>query len=97
MSSEFDAFAAREPYFAVLTAPRFLRANLYRHPQVVATTDRGKEVIRDLFLAYQADPDEWAPAGKATNLRDIADYIAGMTDRFALREHERMTGRRLFD
>ena len=76
---------------------RFLRANLYRHPQVVATTDRGKEVIRDLFLAYQADPDEWAPAGKATNLRDIADYIAGMTDRFALREHERMTGRRLFD
>lgn len=76
---------------------RFLRANLYRHPQVVATTDRGKEVIRDLFLAYQADPGEWAPARKATNLRDIADYIAGMTDRFALREHERMTGRRLFD
>ncbi len=76
---------------------RFLRANLYRHPQVVATTDRGKEVIRDLFLAYQADPGEWVPARKATNLRDIADYIAGMTDRFALREHERMTGRRLFD
>jgi dGTPase len=76
---------------------RFLRTNLYRHPQVLATTDRGKEVIRDLFHAYQADPGEWAPAGKTTNLRDIADYIAGMTDRFALREHERMTGRRLFD
>ena len=76
---------------------RFLRANLYRHPQVVATTDRGKEVIRDLFLAYQADPGEWVPARKVTNLRDIADYIAGMTDRFAMREHERMTGRRLFD
>jgi len=76
---------------------RFLRTNLYRHPQVVTTTDRAKEIIRDLFHAYQSDPGEWALARKQVRLRDIADYIAGMTDRFAMREHERLTGRRLFD
>jgi len=76
---------------------RFLRTNLYRHPQVVTTTDRAKEVIRDLFLSYQAEPGEWALAQPQVRLRDIADYIAGMTDRFAMREHERLTGRRLFD
>ncbi len=76
---------------------RFLRTNLYRHPQVAATTDRAKEVIRELFAAYRADPAEWATAGATASLRDTADYIAGMTDRFALREHERLTGRRLFD
>ena len=76
---------------------RFLRTNLYRHPQVVNTTDRAKEIIRDLFHSYQAKPGEWALARKQVRLRDIADYIAGMTDRFAMREHERLTGRRLFD
>jgi len=76
---------------------RFLRSNLYRHPQVVATTDGAKEVIHDLFHAYQSTPGEWAPAHATPRLRGIADYIAGMTDRFALREHERLTGRRLFD
>ena len=76
---------------------RFLRTNLYRHPQVVTTTDRAKEVIRDLFVAYQDKPGEWALPHREVRLRDIADYIAGMTDRFAMREHERLTGRRLFD
>lgn len=76
---------------------RFLRTNLYRHPQVVSNTDRAKQVIRELFTAYQADPSEWAPASSSTGLRPIADYIAGMTDRFALREHRRITGRQLFD
>ena len=76
---------------------RFLRANLYRHPQVVATTDQAKEVIRDLFAAYRAEPGEWAQGREVVSLRGIADYIAGMTDRFAMREHERLTGRRLFD
>lgn len=75
---------------------RFLRDNLYRHPQVAETTGRAKDVIRELFAAYQAEP----PASLATEgdlPRALADYIAGMTDRFALREHERLTGRRLFD
>ena len=76
----------------------FLRANLYRHPQVTETTDRAKQVIRDLFAAYSNDPAQM-PAEQAragVDPRGLADYIAGMTDRFALREHERLTGRRLF-
>ena len=78
---------------------RFLRHNLYRHPQVVATTDRAKQVVRELFAIYREAPAEWIPAGESrpAGLRQLADYVAGMTDRYALREHERLTGRRLFD
>jgi dGTPase len=76
---------------------RFLRVNLYRHPKVVATTDSAKQVIRDLFEAYRSDPAESAQARFNPTPRGISDYIAGMTDRYALKEHERLTGRRLFD
>jgi dGTPase len=78
---------------------RFLRLNLYRHPQVVATTDRAKQVVRELFAIYREAPAEWIPVGepRVAGLRQLADYVAGMTDRYALREHERLTGRRLFD
>lgn len=77
---------------------RFLRANLYRHPQVVETTLRGQQVVRELFEAYCADPGEMPAqyAQQADLPRATADYIAGMTDRFAIREHERLTGIRLF-
>jgi dGTPase len=76
---------------------RFLRANLYRHPQVVATTDLAREVIRDLFVVYAADPAQMRSQqlGDRSTARAVADYIAGMTDRFALQEHARLTGRRL--
>jgi dGTPase len=78
---------------------RFLRTNLYRHARVVDTTERAKTVIRDLFEAYSGDPAQMpAEHAQRTRLhRSVADYIAGMTDRFALREHERLTGLRLFD
>lgn len=76
---------------------RFLRTNLYRHPQVVATTDSAKQVIRDLFEAYRVDPAELGQGRFEATPRGMADYIAGMTDRYALKEHERLTGRRLFD
>ena len=76
---------------------RFLHANLYRHPQVVATTDSARQVIRDLYAAYSTDPQESAQGRFVATPRGIADYIAGMTDRYALKEHERLTGRRLFD
>jgi len=77
---------------------RFLRSELYRHPQVLATTDQAKQVIRELFGAYLATPSELpAASAAATPLsRRVADYVAGMTDRFALREHYRLTGKRLF-
>ena len=82
----------------VLGLKRFLRLHLYRHPQVVETTSRGKQVVRELFDAYLAAPDEMPPDyADALDLhRTVADYIAGMTDRFAIREHERLTGRSVF-
>ena len=76
---------------------RFLFEHLYRHPRVVETTARGREVVRTLFELYHARPTElprWF-AERADRPRAVADYIAGMTDRFALREHERLTGRSL--
>ena len=76
---------------------RFLFANLYRHPQVVDTTAQARQVVRELFAAYRERPQELRPsfAQRPDRERAVADYIAGMTDRFALREHERFTGRRL--
>jgi dGTPase len=75
----------------------FLLHNLYRHPQVMATTGQAKEVVRELFAAYLAQPAQMPPdfAARPDIPRAVADYIAGMTDRFAAREHERLTGRRL--
>ncbi|MES2482550.1 MAG: deoxyguanosinetriphosphate triphosphohydrolase [Pseudomonadota bacterium] len=75
----------------------FLLRNLYRHPQVMHMTGQARIVVRELFEAYAADPKELpaAYAARPGTARAIADYIAGMTDRFAAREHERLTGRRL--
>ncbi len=77
---------------------RFLFKELYRHPQVNETTVRAKQVIAELFAAYADQPGEMPPehAQRDDKHRAVADYIAGMTDRFAIREHERLTGRHLF-
>jgi len=74
---------------------QFLLHNLYRHPQVNETTGRAKNVVRELFAAYVADPTQMGGGFDARSDREraVADYIAGMTDRFAAREHERLTGR----
>lgn len=86
----------------------FLFRQLYRHPQVAQTMDAAKQVVRELFDAYSQTPAHMQGGAGAHALaaqqaagdvsafhRTVADYIAGMTDRFALREHERLTGRRL--
>jgi dGTPase len=76
---------------------QFLLRNLYRHPQVTATTTQAKQVVRELFGAYMDAPSQM-PAdfcSRSNTARAVADYIAGMTDRFAAREHERLTGRKL--
>ena len=77
---------------------RFLRQNLYRHPQVVETTGRAQHVVADLYALYAGDAELLPSAvrGHAKPYRAVADYIAGMTDRFELREHQRLTGRTLF-
>ncbi len=76
---------------------KFLFAQLYRHPQVMHTTGQAKQVVRELFAVYLDRPQELRAefAARTDRHRAVADYIAGMTDRFALREHERLTGRRL--
>ncbi len=80
-----------------LELKQFLLKNLYRHPQVTEMTIQAQQVVRDLFAAYLGDPGQMQAgfAGRPDTHRAVADYIAGMTDRFAAREHERLTGRRL--
>jgi dGTPase len=80
---------------------RFLNENLYRHEKVRIMTDKAKDRVRDLFQRYMREPGEMAPdfSGPATardcderqRARVVCDYIAGMTDRFAIKEHERLT------
>ena len=85
------------------TLKRFLFKHLYRHPRVMETTGHAQEIVRDLFDAFMARPEEMKAAFTARAIegdrygraRVVADFIAGMTDRFAVREHERLTGRRL--
>jgi len=77
---------------------RFLFKELYRHPQVNETTAKARQVLSELFAAYVAQPTAMPSdfAQREDLHRAVADYIAGMTDRFAVREHERLTGRRVF-
>jgi dGTPase len=76
---------------------RFLYQNLYHHPRVRAVSDNGARILADLFKLFRDDPsrlpvhvrERFAGDGLA---RAIADYAAGMTDRFAMGEHERLLG-----
>ncbi|MEK9775164.1 MAG: deoxyguanosinetriphosphate triphosphohydrolase [Quisquiliibacterium sp.] len=72
----------------------FLHAQLYRHPQVEDVMDKARQAVRTLFDAYRADdrllPDEHRERTQDLGVRAIADYIAGMTDRFALKEVARI-------
>jgi dGTPase len=76
----------------------FLWTHMYRHPALVLIRERAASVVRDLFLTFRDRPDlmsrEWAAksgpldhSGRRERL--VCDYIAGMTDRFALSEHRR--------
>jgi dGTPase len=73
---------------------RFLRDELYRHFRVQRMAAKSKRIVRDLFEAFSADPRLLPPEfqRRATDgaPRAIADYIAGMTDRYAIREHRRL-------
>lgn len=73
---------------------RFMYAALYHHPEQVAAADTARVIVTDLFDAYHADPalmpPEWradCPADDPARSRHIADFIAGMTDRYAERRH----------
>jgi len=75
---------------------RFLRENLYRHYKVNRMRVKASRIVRELYAAFMAEPvllppdyqDKTGDVGKQA--RKIADYIAGMTDRYAIREHRRL-------
>lgn len=73
---------------------QFLRANLYRHYRVNRMSSKAQRIIRELFAAFMADttlmPDEFQQRAQADKPRAVADYIAGMTDRYAIREYRRL-------
>ncbi|MFQ5767003.1 MAG: deoxyguanosinetriphosphate triphosphohydrolase [Acidobacteriota bacterium] len=80
------------------TLKKHLNEHLYRHPQIEATRDRYRTVLDGLFKAYHQDPTRLpsphrhrADAGEKME-RIICDYIAGMTDRYALDEYQRLYG-----
>lgn len=77
----------------------FLRERMYRHYKVNRMTSKARRVVRDLFALFMAEPEtlppDWqrparAAEGSRARARIVADYIAGMTDRFALAEHTRL-------
>ncbi|WP_336488837.1 deoxyguanosinetriphosphate triphosphohydrolase [Methylobacterium nigriterrae] len=76
----------------------FLYARMYRHPGVMAVRAHAAEIVVDLFSAFAEDParmpEEWsadlAGAGEGRTRRRIADYIAGMTDTYAVLAHRRL-------
>jgi len=83
---------------------QFLFRNLYRHAEVTQTMDHAQTVVQDLFALYLERPQEMKPrhaakalaaGSEAARARAVADFVAGMTDRYAAREHERLTGLRL--
>ena len=78
----------------------FLKLRMYRHPRVMRVMGDAEQILFDLFARYQSRPDdlpaEWLPpAGGAgetetERARRIGNFIAGMTDRFAINEHQRL-------
>jgi len=77
----------------------FMYANLYHHPKQLETAERASEVIARLYQAYHDAPaelgDGWharLPEGEPDRSRHIADFIAGMTDRYAINEYTRLFG-----
>jgi len=81
----------------------FLFERMYRHERVNRMTARARRIVAELFAFYIADPgrlpEDW---GAAAEVRDetgrarlVADYIAGMTDRYAIQEHRRLIGSNL--
>jgi dGTPase len=85
-----------------LELKRFLLAHLYRHFRVLRMTRKATRIVRELFAAYFEDvrllPDEhrqaaesWTESsGDSGKARAVADYVAGMTDRYAILEHGRL-------
>ena len=73
---------------------RFLMRNLYRHSRVMRMTSKARRIVRELFTAFREDPrllaSDWRRDDPDQQARAISDYIAGMTDRYAITEHRNL-------
>lgn len=71
---------------------RFLRTHLYQHFEVLRMTSKAKRIVSDLFTAFISAPRMLPPQfqDEGNQPRRVADYIAGMTDRYAMKEHRRL-------
>ncbi|MFO1033936.1 MAG: deoxyguanosinetriphosphate triphosphohydrolase [Hyphomicrobiales bacterium] len=77
---------------------QFLSQSMYRHPRVLEIMERAQRVIRDLFNAYMNDekllPKDWrddaAISSQSHYARQVCDFLAGMTDRYAIDQHKRL-------
>jgi len=72
----------------------FLRTHLYRHYKVLRMSNKAQRIISDLFAVFMTDvrllPPQFQAHAEVNRARAVADYIAGMTDRYAIREHRRI-------
>ena len=72
----------------------FLMRNLYRHFRVMRMTSKARRIVRELFVEFRENPrllaEDWRRDDADQQARAIADYIAGMTDRYAIREHRNL-------
>jgi dGTPase len=78
-----------------LVLKRFLLERFYQHPRVRRMTRKAEGVIADLFRVYREEPDLLPPGAEVRreaegDARAVADYVAGMTDRYAMAEHRRL-------
>jgi dGTPase len=78
---------------------RFMYANLYHHPRQLEVADRARDLVTGLFTAYAQNPDrlpdEWRetlPDADPARSRHIGDFIAGMTDRYAIARYRQTVG-----
>ena len=75
------------------TIKKFLRKNMYYHNNVKSNTEFGKKIIRKLFLAIRKNPNKYINVSKydkANIARSICDFIAGMTDRYAINLYKKI-------
>ena len=77
-----------------LQLKQFLRSHLYHHYRVNRMSSKSRQIIRELFTAFFQDPglmpEDFQQLAKVDKPRTVADYIAGMTDRYAIREYRRL-------
>lgn len=73
---------------------RFLRCHLYQHYQVLRMANKARHIIDDLFTTFGNNPallpPQYLADDSSDQIRRVADYIAGMTDRYAIKEHQRL-------